>query len=120
MSFHMRTTIVIDDELFRELKRRAAEERRTLSEVTQEALRRGLLRRPATRRPTRAKLPAFAMGKPAVDLADRNQLLDTLDRSRGSSSTRRSSPTRSIETATSTRRRRGPSRSGSRARSPGP
>ena len=81
MPFHMRTTIIIDDELFRELKKRAAEENRTLSEVTQEALRRGLLRRPATRRSTRVRLPSFAMGKPSVDLADRNQLLDTLGRS---------------------------------------
>jgi len=77
----MRTTIVIEDELFRELKKRAAEENRTLSEVTQEALRRGLLRRPGTPRSTRTRLPSFAMGKPAVDLADRNQLFDTLDRS---------------------------------------
>lgn len=81
MIFHMRTTIVIDDELFRELKKRAAEENRTLSEVTQEALRRGLLRREAARRSRRIRLPSFAMGRPAVDLADRNQLFDVLDRS---------------------------------------
>ncbi len=81
MIFHMRTTIVIDDELFRALKKRAAEENRTLSEVTQEALRRGLLPRPPASRSKRVRLPSFAMGKPAVDLADRSQLLDTLDRS---------------------------------------
>ena len=81
MIFHMRTTIVIDDDLFRELKKRAAEENRTLSQVTQETLRRGLLRRQAASRPTRVRLPSFAMGKPAVDLADRNQLFDILDRS---------------------------------------
>ena len=80
MIFYMRTTLVIDDELFRELKRRAADEGRTLSEVTQEALRRGLLRTPARRRSQRERLPSFAMGKPAVDLADRGQLLDALDR----------------------------------------
>jgi hypothetical protein len=77
----MRTTLVIDDVLFRELKRRAAEERRTLSEVTQETLRRGLARREPPRRPRRVKLVSFAMGKPAVDLADRNQLYEILDRS---------------------------------------
>lgn len=80
MIFHMRTTIVIDDELFRELKKRAAEENRTLSEVTQEALRRGLLRREPARRSRRVRLRSFAMGRPAVDLADRNQLFDVLDR----------------------------------------
>jgi len=81
MIFHMRTTIVIDDALFRELKKRAADENRTLSQITQETLRRGLTRRAPTRRPTRVKLPSFAMGKPTVDLADRNQLFDILDRS---------------------------------------
>lgn len=72
---------MIDDELFRALKHRAAEENRTLSDVTQEVLRRGL--RPA--RPARAarriELPSFRMGPPLVDLADRDQLQDVLDRS---------------------------------------
>lgn len=81
MILHMRTTLVIDDALFRELKKRAAHENRTLSEITQETLRRGLTRRAPTRRPRRVKLPSFAMGKPTVDLADRNQLFDILDRS---------------------------------------
>jgi hypothetical protein len=81
MFFHMRTTLVIADALFRELKKRAAEENRTLSEVTEDALRRGLARRPAPRRSARVKLRSFAMGKPTVDLADRDQLLDILDRS---------------------------------------
>ena len=81
MIFRMRTTIIIDDALFRELKKRAAAENRTLSEVTQEALRRGLARPAPPHRPARVKLPSFAMGKPTVDLADRNQLFDLLDRS---------------------------------------
>ncbi len=80
MIFHMRTTIVIDDGLFRELKKRAADENRTLSEVTQETLRLGLARQVPTRRATRVKLPSFPMGKATVDLADRNQLFDLLDR----------------------------------------
>lgn len=78
MRFHMRTTLVIDDELFRALKRRAAEEGRTLSAVTQEALRRGL-ERPKPQR-VRVKLPVFSMGRPTVDVADRDQLLDIMDR----------------------------------------
>jgi hypothetical protein len=80
MNFHMRTTLVIDDALFRQLKRRAAEERRTLSDVTQDALRRGLAEPTARRRRKRGRLPAFAMGTPRVDLADRDQLYDVLDR----------------------------------------
>ncbi len=80
MNFHMRTTLVIADELFRALKRRAAAEGRTLSDVTQEVLRRGLT--PVrTRRAARVELPSFRMGAPLVDVADRDQLLDVLDRS---------------------------------------
>jgi hypothetical protein len=78
MFFHMRTTLIIDDQLFRELKRRAADEGRTLSDVTQEVLRRGLEERSA-RRARPPKLPSFAMGSPAVDLADRDRLFDLLD-----------------------------------------
>lgn len=80
MIFHMRTTLVIDDDLFRELKKRAAEASRTLSQVTQDALRRGLARREPVRRARRVRVPRFSMGKPAIDLADRNQLLDLMDR----------------------------------------
>ena len=80
MIFHMRTTLVIDDELFRELKRRALEENRTLSDLTQEVLRRGLEGRKPPRRSPRVKLPSFAMGSPKVDLADRDQLYEVLDR----------------------------------------
>ena len=80
MNFHMRTTLVIDDGLFRELKRRAVEQNRTLSDVTQDVLRRGLAvaARPRRRKPGR--LPAFSMGPPRVNLADRNQLYDVVDR----------------------------------------
>ena len=81
MLFHMRTTLAIDDGLFRELKRRAAAENRTLSEITQEALRRGLVRPGRIRRRTRLRLRSFAMGAPRVDVADRNQLYHVLDRS---------------------------------------
>jgi hypothetical protein len=80
MIFHMRTTLVIDDDLIRELKRRAAVENRTLSDVTQETLRRGLAPPRSSRRPRRVKLPTFAMGEPRVDLADRDQLYEILDR----------------------------------------
>jgi hypothetical protein len=76
----MRTTLVIDDELIRELKRRAAEENRTLSDVTQETLRRGLARARPSRRRRRVKVPTFAMGEPRIDVADRDQLYEILDR----------------------------------------
>lgn len=81
MNFHMRTTLVIDDALFRELKRRAAEQKRTLSQVTQETLRRGLAPVRSSKRRKRVRLPSFALGRPKVDLADRDQIFDVLDRS---------------------------------------
>jgi hypothetical protein len=79
MLFHMRTTLVIDDDLFRRLKRLAAQENRTLSEVTQEVLRRGLRDLPKPRRGT-VELPTFSLGRPLVDVADRDQLYEVLDR----------------------------------------
>jgi len=76
---HMRTTLIIDDAVFRRLKALAAEQGRTLSQVTQEVLQRGLDEpRPAGRRKA-VKLPSFAMGTPRVDVADRDRLLDLLD-----------------------------------------
>jgi hypothetical protein len=79
MIFHMRTTLIIDDDLFRRLKRLAAQENRTLSEVTQEVLRRGLRDLPKPRRGA-VKLPTFSLGRPLVDVADRDQLYEVLDR----------------------------------------
>lgn len=75
----MRTTLILDDALFRELKKRAAQEQRTLTEVTQEALRLGLERRDVAQRGRRTKLPSFAMGRPLVDVADRDRLQEALD-----------------------------------------
>jgi hypothetical protein len=79
MIFHMRTTLIIDDALFRRLKTLAAEQGRTLSQVTQEVLQRGLDEpRPTVRRKA-VKLPSFRMGTPRVDVADRDRLFDLLD-----------------------------------------
>jgi len=73
MVFHMKTTLILPDNLVRALKRRAAERRQTLSAVVAEALRRGL------DAPTDAEipeLPVHTMGRPQVDVSDR----DALDR----------------------------------------
>lgn len=80
MNFHMRTALIIEDSIFRELKRLAVDQKRTLSDVTQEALRRGLAERTPSSRRRRVRLPSFALGRPRVDLADRNHLFDALDR----------------------------------------
>ena len=69
----------ISDELLRRLRRRAADEGRTLQDVTNEALRRGL----EVRRPTadyRLALRGWeARLRSTVDLTDRGSLLDAME-----------------------------------------
>ncbi len=80
MIFHMkRTTLVLDERQFAELKKLAAAERRTLSSVTEEILRVGLSARRQRRTRKLARLPAWNMGKPKVDLSDRNALYSAME-----------------------------------------
>jgi hypothetical protein len=81
MIYHMtRTTLIIDEQRLVELKRLAAERRQTLSSLVDEFLREGLRRAREPRKPKPpAKLPSFDMGRPAVNLADRDQLGELLD-----------------------------------------
>lgn len=67
----MKTTLILPDSLVRALKRRAAERGETLSAVVAEALRRGLDAPTETEIP---ELPVYRMGRPLVDLADRDAL----------------------------------------------
>lgn len=64
----MRTTLRIDDDVLEDLKRRAREERVSLTKMVNRVLRRGLqaFGREQPRRPYREK--TFAMGHPKVDL----------------------------------------------------
>ncbi|HUK64744.1 MAG TPA: hypothetical protein VLV15_15490 [Dongiaceae bacterium] len=63
-----RTTLLLDPGLLAELRRRAAGEGRTLTEVVERTLRFGLTA-PATRRP-RHSLPSYDLGPFLVDPAD--------------------------------------------------
>ena len=76
----MRTTINIDDDLLETLKKRAAEESRTLQDVTNEVLRHGLTK-PAGGHPYECSLGRAwqARQRAAVNLFDRDRLLDILD-----------------------------------------
>ena len=70
MLLHMkRTTLLLDAALYAELKRRAAAERRTLTEVVEHALRAGL-RAPRGRGPRRV-LPSYDLGPFLEDPARR-------------------------------------------------
>lgn len=69
MISHMkRTTLILDTALLAELRRRAASEGRTLTEVVERTLRFGLSA-PATRR-ARHTLPSYDLGPFLIDPAD--------------------------------------------------
>lgn len=67
-----KTTLILPEHLMRELKRRAADRGQTLSDVVAEALQKGL--RDTAERGALAPLPTHRMGRPKVDLADRDKL----------------------------------------------
>ncbi len=67
---------MLPDNLVRTIKRRAAERGTTLSQIVAEALTRGLEIASAI---DLAPLPTHRMGKPRVDVADRNALYDALE-----------------------------------------
>ena len=78
MLYHMKTTLILPDHLVRALKHRATEQGTTLSAVVAEALRRGLEQGPVTDLPP---LPAYRMGAPLVDIADRDALYRAMEES---------------------------------------
>ena len=73
-----RTTLVLDDKLLRQLKKKAAEEGRTFQAVTNELLRRALAE--PEKKPYELKLQGWkAELQPGIDIADRNSLFDLFD-----------------------------------------
>jgi hypothetical protein len=70
---------MIEESLLRLLKKKAAEEGRTLQDVANEALRRGLAQR-ASRPGYRLRLRGWkAVEQPGVDILDRDKLFDLMD-----------------------------------------
>jgi hypothetical protein len=76
----MKTTLIIPDPVFRDLKRRAADRNETMSALVTEFLVQGLHESRKPRRPFR--FPTFSVGPPRVDVANREALFDLLDRER--------------------------------------
>jgi hypothetical protein len=73
-----RTTLVIDEGLLRQIKRKAADEGRTFQAVANELLRQALAK-PAAK-PYRLKWKGWkAELSPGVDISDRNSLFDFMD-----------------------------------------
>jgi hypothetical protein len=79
MLLHMkRTTLTIDNQLFLELKKKAAEEGRTLQAVMNDLLRRSLAASP--REPYQLRLRGWKAAElPGVDLLDRDALFNLMD-----------------------------------------
>lgn len=74
MLLHMkRTTLLLDPTLYAELKRRAAREGRTLTDVVEQVLRLGLGAGSGGRR-TRVALPSYDMGPYLLEPGDRRVL----------------------------------------------
>ena len=73
----MKTTLQIDDEVMRRLKREAARQGKTMSELVETALRR-LLEKPAEK-VSLPPLPTFHGGAELVDIADRDALYRAME-----------------------------------------
>ena len=76
-NYHMKTTLNIDDKVMAELKREAARQGRTMSEMVESALR--LLLRSHRRREKVIALPTFRSGGALVDIADRDALYQAME-----------------------------------------
>ena len=73
----MKTTLNIDDTIMAELRREAARQGRTMSEMVESALR--LLLRSHRRREKVIALPTFRSGGALVDIADRDALYQAME-----------------------------------------
>jgi len=77
MFFHMKTTLTIDDRVMMRLKREAARQGRTMSELVETALRLLLqARKPPAGLPP---LPTLHSGGAVVDVADREALYQAME-----------------------------------------
>jgi hypothetical protein len=77
MVFHMKTTLNIDDSVMAQLKREAARQGRTMSELVETALR--MFFKPQKRSEELPTLPTFRSGGAMVDVADRDALYQAME-----------------------------------------
>lgn len=73
----MKTTLIIPDSLFRQLKRKAVEREETISALVIEFLQRGLGENP--KRSKLRPLPIFNCGRIKADVSNRDELYRILD-----------------------------------------
>jgi len=77
MVSHMKTTLNIDSTVMAQLKREAARQGRTMSELVETALR--MLFRSSRKRAKLPPLPTFRSGGTLVDIADREALYQAME-----------------------------------------
>jgi hypothetical protein len=77
MDFHMKTTLSIDDTVMTQLKREAARQGRTMSEIVESALRTAF--KASRHRVELLPLPSFDSGGALVDVADRDALYQAME-----------------------------------------
>jgi len=80
MVFHMKTTLNIDDQVVRRLKQEAARTGKTMSELVEAGLRLVLADRDGDGGRRLPRLPAWDSGGAKVDLADRDAVLDVMEK----------------------------------------
>ncbi len=79
MVFHMKTTLVINDNVMRRVKQEAAKHGYTISELVEDALRRMLKEFERGPRKDLPPLPVADLGVPLVDIADRDALYRAME-----------------------------------------
>jgi hypothetical protein len=76
----MRTTLDLDDELMKAIKKEAAQSGRTMTEIIEQSLRETMLRPQTPREPYRLTLPVVKGRRPpVVDINDRDALYDFME-----------------------------------------
>jgi hypothetical protein len=78
MFYHMKTTLNISEATMKRLKREAARQGRTMSELVEAALRALLQKRKAA--PKLPPLPEHDFGEARVDIANREALYEVMER----------------------------------------
>ncbi|MGQ0735197.1 MAG: ribbon-helix-helix domain-containing protein [Acidobacteriota bacterium] len=76
----MRTTLDLDDDLMKAVKRLAADTGRTMTAIVEESLRTALAVRPGAKRRVRwTWVTVKGTGRPGVDVTDRDRLYDAME-----------------------------------------
>jgi hypothetical protein len=79
MVFHMKTTLIIDDNIMKRLREEAAKRKTTISELVEASLRLFLENEKEKKRRNIPPLPVFSLGGAFIDIADREALYQAME-----------------------------------------